>query len=135
MARRARRWLPRLTVYVDGFCPYCRQAGRLLKRLDLFGTVDVRSFRHDSSFQRYGLSSGQVEREMQVIVSTASGHRVYGGYAGVAALVRHMPLLWPLLPVVWLAERTGYGARAYRWLADKRGVGPAAGCGSRRCER
>lgn len=120
------RPLPRLTVYVDGFCPYCRQAGRLLKRLDLFGTLDVRSFRHDRSFEKYDLTPDALEREMHVIVSTASRHRLYGGYAAVTALVRHMPALWPLLPVVWLAERTGYGDRVYHWLADRRVVVPDA---------
>ena len=121
-----RRALPRLTVYVDGFCPYCRLAGRLLKRLDLFGTLDVRSFRHDRSFERCQLTPDALEREMHVIVSTTSEHTVYGGYAAVTALVRHMPVLWPLLPVAWLAERTGYGDRVYRWLAARRVVVPDA---------
>lgn len=113
-----------MLAYVDGWCPYCRRAGRILKRLDPFGTLDVRSFRHDRSFERYGLTEEDVARELKVVVSAASGYRVFGGFEAVMALLRRMPLLWPLLPVAWLMGVSGQGARAYRWLAERRAIVP-----------
>lgn len=127
-----RRAQPHLLVYVDGSCPNCRSAGRLLKRLDLLGTLDVRSFRHDRSFERYGLTADDVARELQVIVPAAAGYRAFGGFEAVRALLRHIPLLWPLLPAAWLMAVSGQGARAYRWLAERRTLVPDAGaCGMR----
>lgn len=136
-----RRASPRLLVYVDGLCPNCRRAGRLLKRLDLRGTLDVRSFRHGASFARYGLTADDVARELHVIVLTAGGCRVFGGFEAVRALLRHIPLLWPLLPAAWLLAVSGQGGKVYRWLAERRtlvpdagacGVGTASGCSAHR---
>lgn len=109
---------------MDGLCPYCRRAGQLLKRLDLFGSLDIRSFRHDRSFERYGLTEDAVARELKVVVPAASGYRVFGGFEAVRALLRRIPPLWPLLPAAWLMAVSGQGASAYRWLAERRTIVP-----------
>ena len=119
-----RRLLPGMVIYIDGYCPYCRRTGQILKVFDVFNTLEVRSFRHDTSYGNYGLTMDAVEREMQLIVCTPSGYQVHGGFDAVVALSRYMPLFWPLLPVAWLLRKMGYGPRVYRWLADNRLIVP-----------
>lgn len=103
-------------VYFDGHCRACRSAARLIERLDWLGKFELMSFRHDDSFQRAGLTTAQLERAMHVV----SGGRAYAGFAAVLAISLRLPLLWPLLPALWLADLTGVGATLYRFLADRR---------------
>lgn len=103
-------------VYFDGYCPSCCGAARLIGRLDWFGKFQVVSFRHDDSFQQAGLTTAQLERAMYVV----TGQRALAGFSAVVALSLRLPLLWPLLPALWLAYLTGVGARLYRFLAERR---------------
>lgn len=112
-------------VFIDGHCRHCRLAGAWLKRLDLSSRLAVRSFRSDSSYLRFGITVAALEQDMHLV----SGSEVFRGFAAVTELSRQLPLLWPLYPFLLLAERAGFGARVYRWLAERRLIVPdAASC-------
>jgi predicted DCC family thiol-disulfide oxidoreductase YuxK len=115
-----RHLLPRLTVYIDGYCSYCRATGRWLEFFDLFGSLRVESFRHSDHYRRFGISAQALEREMHVVVSHRDAVRVYSGFTAVQVIVRNIPLLWGGWPLAWLLRQIGWGDRAYRWLAARR---------------
>jgi len=126
----------RLVVYIDGFCVYCRQAGRLLRALDWGQRVEVRSFRHDESYRRFGIAPEALEAAMHAVALGPGTFRVVSGFAAVRLLLRHLPLLWPLWPAAWLLERVGWGERAYRWVARHRWILPDPGhCREGACSR
>jgi predicted DCC family thiol-disulfide oxidoreductase YuxK len=115
-----RRYIPNLTVYIDGYCSHCRATGRWLELLDLFGSLKVESFRHTENYQRYGISPHELEAEMHVVTFRHDEMRVYRGFAAVQVIVRNLPFLWGLWPLAWALHQAGWGERAYRWLAARR---------------
>lgn len=115
----------RLRLYYDGYCPFCRASARLIGRLDWLGRIDLVSFRHDNSYLQLGISADALEEAMHVIDLRAAPV-IYAGYPAVVAVVRNLPLLWPLWPIAWAAGRLGLGARIYRWLARNRIIVPDA---------
>ncbi|MDI3328503.1 MAG: DUF393 domain-containing protein [Alicyclobacillaceae bacterium] len=120
IARTAKREFPRLTVFVDGHCRFCRRTGQWIRRLDWLGLFQVLSYRDGASYVRYGLNMEAVDREIHVVKRQGGRVTVYRGFDAVMAIIRHVPLLWPLLPVVGLLRGLGLGPRLYRWLADHR---------------
>ncbi|MBS3947854.1 MAG: DUF393 domain-containing protein [Dethiobacter sp.] len=119
-----RRYIPRLTVYIDGYCSYCRATGRWLEFLDLFGSLKVESFRHTENYKRFGISPKELEEEMHVVTFRHDEMRVYRGFAAVQVIVRAVPFLWGLWPLAWALRQAGLGDPAYRWLAARRLLAP-----------
>lgn len=116
--------MKRLLVYYDGNCRYCRASARTIRRLDWFGWVDTVSFRHGGSFVRFGITPEALEQAMHVVVPGRPEPVVRAGYPAVVTVVRYLPVLWPLLPLAWLAGWLGLGQRVYRWLAEHRVIVP-----------
>ncbi|ADG05603.1 thiol-disulfide oxidoreductase DCC family protein [Kyrpidia tusciae] len=123
-----------MTVYYDGYCPYCRAAAMTIRSLDVFRRIAVISFRHDKSYSIHGITAEELEREMVVIVHCGDQQRAYKGFAGVLAVLRGLLLLWPIFPLAWCLGRIGWGDVLYRWMAEHRLIIPDAGhCRDRNC--
>jgi predicted DCC family thiol-disulfide oxidoreductase YuxK len=118
-----------LLLYV-GHCRMSRRAATCLYRLDVFRRLDLVSFRHDDSYLVAGIQLRALEQELHFV----SGSQVWRGFPAVLQVVRRLPLLWPLLPFCWMAERLGLGQRLYRCLAANRVIVDPTACsvGSRR---
>ena len=116
-----------MTVYYDGYCPYCRATAMSIRGLDLSRRIRVISFRHDTSYENYGIKIEDLEQEMVVLLNQGDQYRIYKGFEAVLAVLRGLPLLWPVFPLVWCLGRIGLGDRIYRWMADNRLIIPDAG--------
>ena len=124
---------PRLLVYIDGSCPLCTRAGHLILRLDLLGLCQVTSYRKDSGFEGFGLTSQALDREIHVVWQAGEKHEVARGFDALVLLAKFLPPLWPFLPALALLKLTGLGPKVYRWLADNRTLIPETGCKGGAC--
>ena len=126
--------LPRFDIWIDGYCPYCRRAGRIIERLDWLNLATVRSFRHDTGYGLQGLHPQDLERRMHVHLNTSPTATVHG-FQAVLHILKSLPLLWPLWPVARLLSTAGLGERLYQFLADRRIIVPdARQCQTAHCE-
>jgi predicted DCC family thiol-disulfide oxidoreductase YuxK len=106
-------------ILYDGLCALCNQSVRIIKPLDwrqAFAYTDVQDW--DNVHTRYP----QVDRDaalgaMHVI--PPDGH-IYAGYEGVRQIIKRLPLVCWLYPLLYLPGFTWLGPIAYRWVAGHR---------------
>ncbi|KHG66607.1 thiol-disulfide oxidoreductase [Thermus sp. 2.9] len=98
-----------MRVLIDARCPYCRALGGVLKALDLGQSLRVEPLQEVRDLDQEALL-----QELHVL----EGQRVYRGYGALLHLARRLPLLWPLLPVLYLLGPVG--RPLYRLLAARR---------------
>jgi predicted DCC family thiol-disulfide oxidoreductase YuxK len=106
------------TVLFDGNCVFCTRGAKTLKRLDVFGSLELLSLHDPSVAQRYpDLSHDQLMEEMWVV--GANGKR-YAGAASFAYLSRRLPLLFPLFPILNFPFMMPLWRLIYRNVAKRR---------------
>jgi predicted DCC family thiol-disulfide oxidoreductase YuxK len=115
----------RVQVLYDGWCPLCTRSVARLERLDWLGLLVLTSFREPGVLARSGVAIERAEARMQAI----AGGTVVEGIHAISRIATRLPLLWPALPLLWLAARLGVGQQVYDWLATRRTIVPA-GCDS-----
>ncbi|PDO09639.1 MAG: hypothetical protein BLM47_11385 [Candidatus Reconcilbacillus cellulovorans] len=107
-----------MVIFYDGWCPFCTQQAKRLKKLDWFGLVDAVSFREPDVCRAYGLDPERAARRIQAIVGR-SGKRVEG-FAVVVRVACRIPLYWPLLPALLAIRAVGLGDVLYDRFAARR---------------
>jgi predicted DCC family thiol-disulfide oxidoreductase YuxK len=118
------KWLSaasRLQVLYDGFCPLCCRTMRILTCLDLFHRLDFQDF-HRLDIADYNhryklnLRPEDLEKAMYVI---SEGQSSTGFYA-YRLISLAVPVLWPLVPFLFLPGASVLGAGIYRFVARHR---------------
>ena len=109
----------KFTIYIDGWCPLCRRAGRFIGKLDFLDLVRVEDIRRSEvpseEFREKGLSS-------LASINPKGGY--FFGFDTLLLISLRLPLLWVLLPVIFLLKWTGIGHFLYHELAVKRTIIP-----------
>lgn len=118
----------RMRLFFDGWCPLCRSSMRWIRYLDLFGLIELRSFRDPAVVERFGLDPVRAERRIQAL---AHGRLYEGAEAGFVIATR-VPATWPLAPLIWFACRMGVAQPLYDWFASRRMIEPE-GCATGAC--
>ena len=99
-------------VFYDGDCGLCRRSARVLQRLDILRQLEWVDFRRT----RVDVDASRLEHEM----AARSGGRTYFGFSAYRALSWRLPILWPLLPFVYLPGARFVGDAVYRRIAECR---------------
>jgi predicted DCC family thiol-disulfide oxidoreductase YuxK len=118
------KWLgaaSRLQVLYDGFCPLCCRTVRILTCLDLFHRLDFQDFRRldiaDYNHRhKLNLRPEDLEKAMYVI----SEGRSSAGFCAYRMISLAVPVLWPLVPFLFLPGASVLGAVMYRFVARNR---------------
>jgi predicted DCC family thiol-disulfide oxidoreductase YuxK len=110
----------RAQVLYDGDCLLCRRSVRLLKRLDWLHRLDYVNARdwHPQPVHLSPLDPSRLLEEMHLV--TPGGGRVYHGFRAFRWMAWHLPLLWPLVPFLYLPGVAAVGQRIYLWVARNR---------------
>lgn len=106
-------------IVYDGNCKICKRTIGSLKAFDVFGRISYVNALDRRELEEYGLSnldSNDLLRDMHAVV----GSRVFKGFYSYRALATRIPVLWPVLPFLWLWPITSVGNRIYRSVADHR---------------
>jgi predicted DCC family thiol-disulfide oxidoreductase YuxK len=111
----------RFLVLYDGFCPLCLRTVRLLTSFDLFTRLEFLDFRR-LDLNKYNQSHGrnlapkELEEEMHVVFRG----KAYRGFDGYRRIALALPVLWPLVPWLFLPGSSALGALVYGYVARNR---------------
>ncbi|HEY9785519.1 MAG TPA: DCC1-like thiol-disulfide oxidoreductase family protein [Candidatus Obscuribacterales bacterium] len=101
----------------DGHCLLCVRGTGIFHRMDIFGRYEFVDFRRADNRDRLkDLDFERAEREM--MVETEEGWQ--GGFKAFRIISRSMPLLWFLLPLLYLPLISFIGERIYGLIAENR---------------
>src|SRR5262249_43438856 len=107
-------------VFYDGHCALCRKSVHLLRRLDWMerlSFVDVRELAHPPA-DGPPLSRERMLEEVHLM--TPDGGRVYHGFEAFRWIAWEVPLLWVLVPFLYLPGMGSLGQKFYLWVARNR---------------
>lgn len=113
---------PAVVLY-DGSCTLCRRSVGFLKAIDLLDQIVPVNALDPAARRRAGLDHLDPAILMQAM-HVASGSRTWSGFEACRMLAGRSPLLWVLVPVLYLWPVTAIGRRAYRWVAENRACTP-----------
>jgi len=122
---------PKAIVLYDGDCPLCRRSVAILRRLDWLHRLtyqDARDKEHLPASEM-PLDPERLLQEMHVL--TPKRRRAYAGFAAFRWLAARLPLLWLIVPLLYLPGVPWLGRRLYRWVARNRFK--LAPCGEGQC--
>jgi predicted DCC family thiol-disulfide oxidoreductase YuxK len=114
------RGAARAVVLYDGQCALCRKSVSLLKGLDWLGALAYADVRRPNPalLGRLPVPRDRLLEEMHLL--TAEGREVYHGFRAFRWMAWRLPLLWPLLPLLYLPGAATAGQRSYLWVARNR---------------
>ncbi|XZE19627.1 thiol-disulfide oxidoreductase DCC family protein [Pirellulaceae bacterium SH449] len=108
----------RIVVLYDGQCKFCTQGVKNLQRMDGKDRLQLVSLHDPSVAELYpDLSFDQLMEQMWVV--SYEGKK-YGGADAVRYLSRHLPMLWPLAPMLHFPGSMPLWRFLYRQIAKRR---------------
>lgn len=121
-------WLckERMHVVYDGNCKMCRRTIASLRAFDIFGRITYVNGLDREAVADSGLSwleSTAFMRDMFAVVGKKSWH----GFAAYRALAARIPILWPVVPLLYVWPIPEIGKAIYRQVADSRTCSIAEG--------
>jgi predicted DCC family thiol-disulfide oxidoreductase YuxK len=106
-------------IVYDSSCKLCRRTVATLRVFDILGRVTYLNPLDDDAFNQHGLERLDTNRLMTDIHAVV-GKKIRLGFMAYRALAARIPVLWPVLPVLYLWPIPKLGERTYRHVADSR---------------
>jgi len=106
--RRINAQSPRPKIIYDGQCGFCRSSIRVLQVMDLWGKLEYVAGPKGMNEMRLEFFDG----------------KAYGGFFALRQLSWILPMLYPMIPVVYFPGMGIIGPLAYRWVARNRYLFP-----------
>lgn len=107
-----------LPVFYDGKCSFCTRSVEVLRHLDAlrrFRFIDMHLPAAKAEFPDLNLDRGANE----LLLRNRHGDW-FGGYDAFRAMAVQMPLLWPLVPFLFIPPVPAIGRRMYERIAARR---------------
>jgi len=120
----------KVIVLYDGWCPLCIKSVNNLKRFDLFNSIEFLSFRDSKILKKYNTDIQTLEKRMHSFNSKGKANQ---GIDAFIQIIQRMPLLWILLPFLYIAKILGFGQHLYDYIASKRKIIPVGQCNDKEC--
>jgi predicted DCC family thiol-disulfide oxidoreductase YuxK len=114
------RWLFKDDMFVlyDGNCGICRRTVATLRAFDLFGRITCVNALDPQTIDRHHLH--RFEQRALIDMHAVRGATHWIGFAAYRAIAWRVPLLWLVLPWLYLQPIAKIGQRVYRRVADSR---------------
>lgn len=109
----------KVTVLYDGYCVLCRQSLNTIRWLDWLRVVEPLDAQDQTAVsERYP----QLNHDalMGAIHLVTPDQRVLVGFFAMRYLARYLPLLWLILPLLYLPGMNWLGPKLYGWVARRR---------------
>jgi len=115
------RWMYKEDMYVlyDGSCKLCRRTMASLRVFDIFERVTYVNALDEQAIKDQRLrwiDSSTLLQDMHVVVGTKS----WTGFSAYRILAMRIPILWPVVPFLYLWPLPMIACRVYRYVADSR---------------
>lgn len=104
-------------VLYDGNCSFCIRTLEVVKRVDVLRRLDFCNM-HDAETAKRFPDFDQERGEKEMLVRTESGW--LGGFFAFRFVTRHLPLFWPVRPLLYLGPVRAAGDRIYQRIASRR---------------
>jgi predicted DCC family thiol-disulfide oxidoreductase YuxK len=107
-------------VLYDGACPLCVRSVELLKKLDWLHRLTYWNVRDPGGLPAHHprLDPRRLLQEMHLVVP--GGREVFHGFGAFRWMAWRLPLLWWLLPLLYVPGVPALGQRLYLWVARNR---------------
>jgi len=107
-------------VLYDGQCRLCQRSIAMLRRLDWRKRLAYRDARDPSGWPTSPrpLEMDRLLFEMHVVTPDRSS--VYAGFDAFRWIAARLPLLWPVVPLLYVPGVPTLGRRVYLWVAKNR---------------
>ncbi len=109
----------RAILLYDGRCGFCLESIKRLRVLDLFGWIDLLDFHLQPDLPKLNPTLTPERCRSEMILIEPNG-RLSGGFDAFRRMCPRMPMLWVVLPLVYLPGARWVGRRLYRWVATHR---------------
>lgn len=106
-----------IPVLYDAKCSFCIRSLEVVRRLDVLGRLQFFGM-HEAATRAAFPDFDPQRGEKEMLVRTGAGW--LGGFFAFRHLARHLPLLWPIGPLLYLAPVRSTGDRLYRRIAARR---------------
>ncbi len=106
-------------VFYDSLCPVCRKSVLWLRRLDWLGVLKFEDL-HDRARAEAALPAVTYADQLRRMYVLRPDGQYFGGFAAVRAMAAVLPLLWPVMPLLWLPGTGFVGKRVYDFIARNR---------------
>lgn len=109
----------RAVLVYDGQCGFCLASVKRVRVLDMFGWIDPVDFHTQPELSKLNPALTPERCRAEMVLLEPNG-RVSGGFLAFRRMSRHMPVLWPLVPFLYLPGAAQIGGGLYRWIAAHR---------------
>ena len=110
---------PRYKIVYDGQCPFCLRSIEQLKVMDLFDRCEYVDYHSVANLQLLHPALNPQAAAAQMHLLTPNG-KIYGGFFAFRQLGWIMPMLSPMLLVMYLPLMDWIGSIKYRFIAQNR---------------
>ncbi|MBI4430249.1 MAG: DUF393 domain-containing protein [Candidatus Omnitrophica bacterium] len=115
-----RIFVPRVMYLIyDGQCRLCKRTVAAVRTFDLFGRVDYIDLFNEDALRARGLG-GMDRTALARDIHAVVGEKSRRGFDAYRALSKRIPLLWPILPFLYVWPVPAIGDQFYRHVADTR---------------
>jgi predicted DCC family thiol-disulfide oxidoreductase YuxK len=111
-------------IVFDGNCKRCRRTIASFRVFDILERVIYVNALDDTALRTHQLSwlnADEILRDIYAVV----GQETWAGFSSYRVWIKRLPLLWPLLPFLYLWPIELLGQRIYRHVADSRACDPS----------
>jgi len=108
-----------MVLIYDGNCALCRRTIWSLQVFDVFGRVAHLSAQDKEAIASYGLQ-GLDSSALMADIHAIVGRTRWTGFRAYRALAARIPILWPVLPLLYIWPIPMIGERLYRHGTDTR---------------
>lgn len=112
-----------MIIYFDGNCGLCRRTAKWWEKMDWMNKLQFISFRSIENYPQI------MEEQLHVFHK----HQWYRGYGAFIQIAKMLPLLWVLLPLLYLFKWIGLGDFIYKKVAANRKLVPVNQCTGEKC--
>ncbi len=105
-------------VFFDGQCSFCTRSVNVLRHLDVlrrFRFIDMHLPAAKAEFPDLDLDRGA----MELLLRTRSGSWL-GGFDAFREMARQFPMMWPMVPILYVPPVPALGRKAYERIAARR---------------
>jgi predicted DCC family thiol-disulfide oxidoreductase YuxK len=114
-----RNWKGRIAILYDGKCSLCLRSVLALMQCDFLRRLHPINFHDVQARKKISPTLKRSELDAALHIVTPS-KRTEKGFRAFRLLCWHLPLLWILLPFLYLPGSTSTGDRVYSWIAARR---------------
>jgi predicted DCC family thiol-disulfide oxidoreductase YuxK len=115
-----------LNVFYDGSCNVCRRAIASIRTVDVFDRIVYMDAREDPALDTSN-AAGESRLELLPDIYARSGARRYRGAEVYRAMAARIPILWPLVPFLFLPPVDAIANRVYSRVKHGRTCAPVNG--------